>query len=413
LFTLINPPPKTKMSVLRTPIRQQATPTIEATPPRSTVESSGTIIPETLERNEQPSRQESNRALPNNATQLLILLGDAINELNAVKTSGNNKEYTENAKKLLEEAKHITRNILKENEEEKNQKMEQMSKDLNDIKRLLAQPKTFAQAAATELPRNPPETPTNQRKPDTAKEKIKKQQREKLMIIITAATAPDTTKNQLKAMHAKDMIQKCQSAITEYFTEGRVPKIHGINKLTNDEYRLHCESKEDPQLLSKMNWSLIFSGVKIKKRKYGLVIHGIPKKDLDPTTEDEIILRDEIEEENTSRNLQVAQVTPLRRTQKHLNKIAAHHSVVIFTHSIEEADECLKRGILIKGSFYYPEKYAPELNITQCYKCYKFGTILVRLHRISANTWIMDSHRIRILPQPQPTKRNLHQQSHP
>jgi len=27
----------------------------------------------------------------------------------------------------------------------------------------------------------------------------------------------------------------------------------------------------------------------------------------------------------------------------------------------------------IKGQFYYPEKYTPELNITQCYKCYKFG----------------------------------------
>ena len=40
---------------------------------------------------------------------------------------------------------------------------------------------------------------------------------------------------------------------------------------------------------------------------------------------------------------------------------------------MEEADECLKRGMCIKGRFYYPEKYAPELNITQCYKCYKFG----------------------------------------
>ena len=67
------------------------------------------------------------------------------------------------------------------------------------------------------------------------------------------------------------------------------------------------------------------------------------------------------------------QVIPLRRTQKYLNKIAAHHSVVIFIHSMEEADKCLKHGMFIKGRYYSPEKYTPELNITQCYKCYKFG----------------------------------------
>ena len=206
--------------------------------------------------------------------------------------------------------------------------------------------KTYAQAAAT-----PPTpichhaTPTNRNKSNTDN---KKKQREKLAITITATAAPDTTKNQLKTMHAKDLIHKCQSAIAERFKEGRIPKIHGINKLSNDEYRFHCESEEDPQLLSKMDWSQLFNGVRVKKRKYGLVIHGVPKKDLDPNTENEIILKDEIEEENTSRDLQVVQVNPLRRTQKHLNKIAAHHSVVIFTHSVEEADECIKRGMFIK-----------------------------------------------------------------
>src|SRR5436190_1710585 len=180
-------------------------------------------------------------------------------------------------------------------------------------------------------------------------------------------------------MHAKDIIHKCQSTITECFKEGHVPRIHGINKLSNDEYRLHCESKEDPQLLSKIDWSSVFNGARTKKRKYGLVIHEVPKKDLDPTiTEDEVILRDEIEEENISRNLQVVQVTPLRRTQKYLNKIAAHHSVVIFTHSAEEADECIKRGMFIKGRFYYPEKYTPELNITQ----YNLRKNLSRTHSI-------------------------------
>ena len=54
-------------------------------------------------------------------------------------------------------------------------------------------------------------------------------------------------------MHIKDMIQKCQNAIIEYFKEKQVLKIHDINKFTNDKYKLHYESKKDFQLFSKMN----------------------------------------------------------------------------------------------------------------------------------------------------------------
>ena len=113
-------------------------------------------------------------------------------------------------------------------------------------------------------------------------------------------------------MHAKELTQKCQSAITEQFKEGHIPKIHGVNKLSNDTYRFHCESKEDPQLLKEMDWSSIFSGAMVYKRKYGLVIHGVPKKDLDPTTTEENDTSEhEIEEENASRNLHVEKITPL------------------------------------------------------------------------------------------------------
>jgi hypothetical protein len=178
-----------------------------------------------------------------------------------------------------------------------------LSNDLKEIKSLLIKtPRTWSQVI----------TNGEEKKANTVNDKTKKQQCKKFTITITAATAPDTTKDQLKSIHAKDMIEKCRSTIAERFKlEEHTPKIHGINKLSNNEYRLHCESKEDPQLLSKMDWNLVFNGVRIKKRKYGLVIHRVPKKDLDPNTEDEIILRDEIEEENVSRNLQVVQVIPL------------------------------------------------------------------------------------------------------
>jgi len=185
--------------------------------------------------------------------RLLTLLGDVITELTATKCSGNNQKLIESAKSIIEEAKHITLNLLKEDEDKRNKATEQMSRDLSDIKILLAKPApTFAQIAAAEPQMCCHRTPTSCDKLNTDN-KTKKQQREKLTLTITAAAAPDATKNQLKLMHAKDLIQKCQGAIAECFKEGRIPKIHGVNKLSNDEYRLHCESEGDPQLLSKMD----------------------------------------------------------------------------------------------------------------------------------------------------------------
>jgi hypothetical protein len=336
----------------------------------------GTVIPETppshtITMKEQPAEKST-------LTNLLILLSDAICDINNIRTTGTGPNATSigSAKNALEKAKTITQHLLKVEEHERQQTMDHLVKDLKDIKVLLAKP-TFAQVtAATAIgsAMSTPGTPTIQGNSKTTDAKIKKQQREMYAIVITAAQAPDPVKNELKSMHPKDMIQKCQSAITEHFKEGHVPKIHGINKLSNDEYRLHCESKDDPKLLSRMDWNPTFNGVKPKKRKYGLVLHGVPKTDLDPTDiENEVIMRDEIEEENTSRDLQVVQVIPLRRTRKHLDKIAAHHSIVIFTHSVEEANACITQGMAINGRFYHPEMYTPELSVTQCYNCYKFG----------------------------------------
>jgi hypothetical protein len=248
-----------EMDAPRSPTRQQNTPTIEDTPPQATTAPlSGTVIPETPPNVDKTKEQKPE--VPN-MSRLLDLLIEAIGNIGNVKTNstGPNATFVGKAKESLEKAKTITQNLLKEEENEKQQKIEQMSKDIKDIKRLLAKP-TFAQVVATQPPMSSSGTPNNQRIPDTANDKTRKQQREKHTITITAATAPDTTKNQLKSMHAKDMIEKCRSAIAERFKlEEHTPKIHGINKLSNDEYRLHCESKEDPQQLRKMDWNLVFT----------------------------------------------------------------------------------------------------------------------------------------------------------
>src|SRR5437773_5422776 len=106
--------------------------------------------------------------MPNNIIRLLTLLGDAITELTTTKCSGNNQKLIESAKSIIEEAKHITLNLLKEDEDKRNKTTKQMSKDLNDIKKLLAKPvPIYVQAAVSEPPACNHGTPANRNRPST------------------------------------------------------------------------------------------------------------------------------------------------------------------------------------------------------------------------------------------------------
>src|SRR5271169_1083657 len=97
---------------------------------------SGTVIPETP-----PNKGKAMEQKPegSNMARLLVLLSEAIGDISSVKTTGigTNATFVGKAKVSLEKAKTIALNLLKEEEEEKQQMIELISKDLKDIKKLL------------------------------------------------------------------------------------------------------------------------------------------------------------------------------------------------------------------------------------------------------------------------------------
>ena len=79
---------------------------------------------------------------------------------------------------------------------------------------------------------------------------------------------------------------------------------------------------------------------------------------------------EELEVENSSRNLHIVKFGIIKKKKsENQEKTTRHHSVIIFTHSATEVNECMEKGI-IKGRFYSNiEKYASQLNGLQCYNC--------------------------------------------
>jgi hypothetical protein len=80
----------------------------------------------------------------------------------------------------------------------------------------------------------------------------------------------------------------------------------------------------------------------------------------------------EIEQQNEDKELKIINVKTLKAVDK-LDPTARHNSFVIQTHSPEAADKCLKKGLYINYRQYPAEKYTPQYQITQCFKCQGYG----------------------------------------
>jgi hypothetical protein len=154
---------------------------------------------------------------------------------------------------------------------------------------------------------------------------------------------PEIIKKKFEVTHIKDIIKKLQTAINESITEGNKPILQAGNKYPNG-IRLQCDTPEDAQLLrnSNIKWGNTFEGLSVHILKYGIVIHGVPKDEIDPKeNQDEII--EIIETENPTLKEKVTQISPLRwKIQEDDTK--KHQSLIIFVNDMEAAERMIQQG---------------------------------------------------------------------
>src|SRR6266516_3207034 len=249
-------------------------------------------------------------------------------------------------------------------------RLENIENTLEELKEssTKTQPKTFAQAVSQPDPR------AVQRAERRRQEQILRRERAKYEVTLTAAAAPDETKNRLAMLHEREITQRCQHAIDVSFRNEYVnrPRLYGINKLAQNNIRLQCRTPEQAEELQNINWGLAFKGLCVYRPKFGIVVHSVPKAELDVTCLDNEDSRNlqaaKIHHDNT---LPVTKIAPLHR--KNSERASTHHSLVIFTDNPDAADRCIKYGLYINYRRYRVERYAPHLQITQCFKCYDYG----------------------------------------
>jgi hypothetical protein len=243
------------------------------------------------------------------------------------------------------------------------------------IIKLLQKDKTYAQAAAA--PR-----PVMQQPPATM-ERLNKARKERSQteITLTTSDAPKDTQDSIRLTPHKDITKRFQDIIDDSNLE-RKPQLENVTKLGRGVLRLRFATKEGTKTIreASINWESAYTGIKIYKPRYGIVIHGVPTRaiNLEPGYEETIEYKDTIEEwqrENANRNdITIVGVKPLRKaTSAEQPRLRRHQSIVIFTEDAEGADRCIINHFLIDRQSFEPEKYAPHLRVIQCRKCHGFG----------------------------------------
>ena len=184
--------------------------------------------------------------------------------------------------------------------------------------------------------------------------------------------APSTTKDFLTSAHHSDVLKQFQEGIDEQLKSNtdNTPQACGFSKLSNNSCRLHFKTEDDAKFAKSTNWAAILPGVQEHQKLYGIVAHMIPRKDFDPNDiSQKTIDENKTKLEDDNPELPIAHVRPLRKR----NSSTYHSSIVIFTNNAEAADACIDQGIYFNGTYYpNPERYIPQLNMVQCYKCHGF-----------------------------------------
>jgi hypothetical protein len=139
--------------------------------------------------------------------------------------------------------------------------------------------------------------------------------------------------------------------------------------MKSNDIRFTCDTEEEANRLRQIDWTQALEGLAVCQPKYGIVIHGVHIDEINPTTDN---LNDFANEIGARNNIEVVQLKTLRAPAK-LDPTTRHNSFVVLTHEKEAADNCLKRGIYLNCRLYNTEKYTPQYQLTQCYKCQRYG----------------------------------------
>jgi hypothetical protein len=196
----------------------------------------------------------------------------------------------------------------------------------------------------------------------------------KASITLSTRDTPAQVKEEIANAPNKVIAEQLQKAISSTATQHPGPKVVGICKLTN-AIRVQLESEEDAKAIragqDNIDWNTALgakTGVKEHIPSYAIVVHGVPTSKLNEKADCGAI--SEIEKGNSMPAGCITKVTNLRRKEKRGRQ---SRSIILYLNDRQQAKKSTEKGIFIDYAPYVVERFCPQSQITQCYKCYAYG----------------------------------------
>jgi len=182
-------------------------------------------------------------------------------------------------------------------------------------------------------------------------------------VILTTRGANDEAQKKVENTEEEAVKESLQKLIQQ--NEGTATvEIKSVRKLAKHVVRIRCHTESDATKLRQLRWEEMLSGVTIVKMEYGIVIHGVPKNLMENIEE----FMANIERANQIKVKRIALLTKNAR-----NPDAPTQSIVIFTETPEEANKCIDDNAAIERRLYHAERYIPQCQIKQCFRCQTYG----------------------------------------
>ena len=146
-------------------------------------------------------------------------------------------------------------------------------------------------------------------------------------------------------------------------------KICAARHTSHQSLKIRCATEKDAEELRDLQSEKALEGTAVVKAQYGIVVHGVPKYDIDPGIDKQDDMKSRIENNNES--LMAKRVALLKKRAR--NPAATTQSIVIYMENPKEVDSCIMAGINIEHRYHQAERYLPQCQITQCFKCQGYG----------------------------------------
>jgi hypothetical protein len=198
----------------------------------------------------------------------------------------------------------------------------------------------------------------------------RRREENKFNVTLTAQNADLDTKEKLAQQTHAMIAAKLQQTVESQMKENP-PTIPGIQKLKSNDIRIHCKTEKEADELRNLKWDEYYKGLTVRQPKYGIMLPGVSIEMINPNNLQDPELIKQLEEQNKGIGLKILGMKILQRK---LENNARKFSLIIFVATPDMANKGIKHGIYFNYErFITVEKYTPQFQLIQCYKCTQLG----------------------------------------